>query len=162
MVGVGRALWGHPAQPPAQAGSPTAGCTAPRPGGAGISPEKETPQPLWAAWCFRQIQHELVRQLIEKHTPTCSSKSWKYHRSPWTCFPAVKRTSSSCCQSPQGLGSPAAVEPSSRGTGRTAASPSSPTSSGKENTGPRDGLYNTASQRPTGTSGILWSNRVLR
>ena len=41
---------GHPAQPPAQAGSPTAGCTAPRPGGAGISPEKETPQPLWAAW----------------------------------------------------------------------------------------------------------------
>ena len=25
---------GHPAQPPAQAGSPTAGCTAPRPGGA--------------------------------------------------------------------------------------------------------------------------------
>ena len=36
---------GHPAQPPAQAGSPRAGCTAPRPGGAGISPEKETPQP---------------------------------------------------------------------------------------------------------------------
>jgi len=34
MVGVGRDLWGHPAQPPAQAGSPTAGCTAPRPGGA--------------------------------------------------------------------------------------------------------------------------------
>jgi len=25
---------GHPAQPPAQAGSPTAGCTAPRPGGS--------------------------------------------------------------------------------------------------------------------------------
>jgi len=41
---------GHPAQPPAQAGSPRAGCTAPRPGGAGISPEKETPQPPWAAW----------------------------------------------------------------------------------------------------------------
>jgi len=38
---------GHPAQPPAQAGSPRAGCTAPRPGGAGISPEKETPQPPW-------------------------------------------------------------------------------------------------------------------
>ena len=32
---------GYPAQPPAQAGSPRAGCTAPRPGGAGISPEKE-------------------------------------------------------------------------------------------------------------------------
>ena len=41
---------GHPAQPPAQAGSPRAGGTAPRPGGAGISPEKETPQPPWAAW----------------------------------------------------------------------------------------------------------------
>jgi len=31
----------HLVQPPAQAGSPRAGCTAPRPGGAGISPEKE-------------------------------------------------------------------------------------------------------------------------
>jgi len=50
MFGVGRDLWGPPAQPPAQAGSPTAGCAAPRPGGAGISPEKETPQPPWAAW----------------------------------------------------------------------------------------------------------------
>ena len=39
-----------PAQPPAQAGSPRAGCTAPRPAGVGTSPEKETPQPLWAAW----------------------------------------------------------------------------------------------------------------
>jgi len=43
--GAGRDLWGHPAQPPAQAGSPRAGGTAPRPGGSGISPEKETPQP---------------------------------------------------------------------------------------------------------------------
>ena len=41
---------GHPVQPPAQAGSPRAGCTGPRPGGAGISPEKKTPQPPWAAW----------------------------------------------------------------------------------------------------------------
>ena len=39
-----------PAQPPAQAGSPRAGCTALRPAGVAISPEKETPQPLWAAW----------------------------------------------------------------------------------------------------------------
>jgi len=31
-----------PAQPPAEAGSPRAGCTAPCPGGSGISPEKET------------------------------------------------------------------------------------------------------------------------
>ena len=52
MAGVGRDLCGPPAQPPAQAGSPRAGCTAPRPGGAGISPEKETPQPPWAA-CAR-------------------------------------------------------------------------------------------------------------
>ena len=40
---------GHPAQPPAQAGSPGAGCTAPHPGRLWISPEKETPQPLWVA-----------------------------------------------------------------------------------------------------------------
>ena len=50
MAGVGRASGDPPAQPPAQAGSPRAGCTAPRSAGVGISPEKETPQPLWAAW----------------------------------------------------------------------------------------------------------------
>ena len=43
-------LWVTRSNPPAKAGSPRAGCTAPRPGGAGISPEKETPQPPWAAW----------------------------------------------------------------------------------------------------------------
>jgi len=32
---------GHPAQPPAQAGSPTAGCTAPRPGGSWSPPLAE-------------------------------------------------------------------------------------------------------------------------
>ena len=48
--GVAGPSGGHPAQPPAQAGSPRAGCTAPCPGGAGISPEKETPQPPWTAW----------------------------------------------------------------------------------------------------------------
>ena len=41
-VGVGRDLWG----------SPRAGCTGPRPGGSWISPEKEIPQPPWAA-CAR-------------------------------------------------------------------------------------------------------------
>jgi len=41
---------GHLVQAPAQAGSPRAGCTGPHPAGVGISPEKETPQPLWAAW----------------------------------------------------------------------------------------------------------------
>ena len=40
---------GTPSPTPAKAGSPRAGCTGPCPGGAGISPEKETPQPLWAA-----------------------------------------------------------------------------------------------------------------
>ena len=43
---------GHPVQPPAQAGSPREGGTAPHPGGSGISPEKETPQPPWAACSF--------------------------------------------------------------------------------------------------------------
>jgi len=49
VVGVGRDLCGS--------SSPTllpkhlqAGCTGPCPGGAGISPEKETPHPPWAAW----------------------------------------------------------------------------------------------------------------
>ena len=43
-------LWVTQSNPPAQARSPRAGCTAPRPGGSGISPEKETPPPPWAAW----------------------------------------------------------------------------------------------------------------
>ena len=42
-------LWVTQSNPPAEAGSPTASCTGPCPGGSGISPEKETPQPLWAA-----------------------------------------------------------------------------------------------------------------
>ena len=50
IVGVGRDLCGSSSPiPPAEAGSPTAGCTGPCPGGSGISPEKETPQPPWAA-----------------------------------------------------------------------------------------------------------------
>ena len=42
-------LWVTQSSPPAEAGSPTAGCTGPCPGGAWISPEKETPQPPWVA-----------------------------------------------------------------------------------------------------------------
>jgi len=34
---------GHPAQPPAQAGSPTAGCTAPRPGGSSGGNQERSP-----------------------------------------------------------------------------------------------------------------------
>ena len=49
-VGECQDLWGSPSPTPAEAGSPRAGCTALHPGGAGISPEKETPQPPWAAW----------------------------------------------------------------------------------------------------------------
>ena len=52
-VRVGRDLCGSSSpNPPAEAGSPRAGCTGPRPGGCWISPEKVTPQPLWAA-CSR-------------------------------------------------------------------------------------------------------------
>ena len=40
---------GHLVQPPRRSRSPTAGCTGPCPGGSWISPEKETPQPPWAA-----------------------------------------------------------------------------------------------------------------
>ena len=42
-------LWVIQSNPPAQAGSPRAGCTRPHPGGSAISPEKETLQPPWAA-----------------------------------------------------------------------------------------------------------------
>ena len=42
-------LWVIWSNPPAEAGSPTAGYTGPCPGGSWISPEKETPQPPWAA-----------------------------------------------------------------------------------------------------------------
>jgi len=53
MVGVWKGpLWVTQSNPPAEAGSPTAGFTAPRPGRSGISPEKETPQPALAA-CSR-------------------------------------------------------------------------------------------------------------
>ena len=58
---------GHLVQPPAEAGSPRAGCTAPRPGRSGISPEKETPQPPWAA-CSRAPSPSEGR----------SSSSWSY------------------------------------------------------------------------------------
>jgi len=40
---------GQLVQPPAEAGSPTADCRGPCPGGSWISPEKETPQPPRAA-----------------------------------------------------------------------------------------------------------------
>ena len=42
-------LWITQSNPPAEVGSPTAGCIGPCPGGSWISPEKETPQPPWAA-----------------------------------------------------------------------------------------------------------------
>jgi len=42
-------LWVTQSNPPVEAGSPTAGCTGPCPGGSSISPEQETPQPPWAA-----------------------------------------------------------------------------------------------------------------
>ena len=42
-------LWVILSNPPAEAGSPTAGCTGPCPGGSWISLEKENPQPPWAA-----------------------------------------------------------------------------------------------------------------
>ena len=49
MAGVGRDLCSNWSNHPARAGSPRAGCTGPSPGGFWRSPEKENPQPLWAA-----------------------------------------------------------------------------------------------------------------
>ena len=45
-------LWVIKSKHPDEAGSPTAGCIGPRPGGSWISPEKESTQPLWGA-CSR-------------------------------------------------------------------------------------------------------------
>ena len=93
---------GHPAQPPAQAGSPTAGCTAPRPGGAGISPEKETPPPPWAAWARAPSPggdggHEDLHPQFKRALPglslySCSYTSqkgdeWVFEHSAYTGFP---------------------------------------------------------------------------
>jgi len=41
----------HPVQPPAEAGAPTAGCTAPRPGGVWVAPEKETLNTFFVLLC---------------------------------------------------------------------------------------------------------------
>ena len=82
MFGVGRDLCGHPAQPPAEAGSPRAGCTGPCPGGSGISPEKETPQPPWAGLC--QTRQNKIQTRINsseafatEHWGPCTSKRVK-------------------------------------------------------------------------------------
>ena len=63
MVGVGRDL----------CGSPRAGCTAPRPGGSGISPEKETPQPPWAA---RARAPSFSQGRSSSSLPLCAFSSW--------------------------------------------------------------------------------------
>jgi len=55
---------GHLVQPPAEAGSPRAGCTGPRPGGSGISPEKETTQPV-PGLCHPQREEVLPRVQME-------------------------------------------------------------------------------------------------
>jgi len=54
---------GHPVQPPAEAGSPTAGCTGPCLGGSSISPEQETPQPPWTKACI-ELSIIVGRQLL--------------------------------------------------------------------------------------------------
>ena len=70
MFGVGRDLCGSPSPTPAEAGSPRAGCMGPRPGRAWISPEKETPQPLWAAWArLRHPQSEEVLPHVQVELP---------------------------------------------------------------------------------------------
>ena len=60
-------LWVIQSNPPAEAGSPRTGCTGPPPGGSWISPEKETPQPPWAA-CSRAPSPSEGR--------SCSSWTW--------------------------------------------------------------------------------------
>jgi len=63
-------LWVILSNPPGEAGSPTVGCTGPCPGGSGISPEKETPQPPWAA-CVRAPSPSEWRS-----SSSCSDRNW--------------------------------------------------------------------------------------
>jgi len=61
-------LWVTQSNPPAEAASPTAGCRGPCPGGSGISPEKETPQPPWEpvpVLCHPQREEVLPRVQME-------------------------------------------------------------------------------------------------
>jgi len=110
---------GHPVQPPAQAGPPTAGCRGPCPGGSGISPEKETPQPPWAArlaptGCLRPTTVRGGRRRLRGGTgwscraprcqPSCPDRSSGTARpchcvSAWpspTCKPRATWPSASC------------------------------------------------------------------
>jgi len=63
-------LWVIQSNAHAEAGSPTAGCTGPCLGGSRISPEKENPQPLWAA-CSRALspQSEEVLPHVQTELP---------------------------------------------------------------------------------------------
>jgi len=51
MIGVGRALWGSPSPTPVpKQGHPEQAAQDLIQAGFEYLPEKETPQPLWAAW----------------------------------------------------------------------------------------------------------------
>jgi len=83
---------GHPVQPPAEAGSPRAGCTGPCPGRSGISPEKETPQPLWAA-CSRAPSPSEGKKFFlrfrQNMKTTCGRTLRPWDRFPPRCFSSL-------------------------------------------------------------------------
>ena len=91
MFRVGRDLWGSPSPTPCptpcpEAGSPRAGCTGPHPGRSWISPEKETPQPPWAAWA-RALSPSEGRSSSScsdrtSHAPVCACCPLSCHWAP--------------------------------------------------------------------------------
>ena len=90
MVEIGRDLWRSSCPvPPAQAGLCEAGCPEPCLGGFWISPESNTPQPLWAACVSAPSQSKSVSWCSEG-TPlvsVCAHCLWYCHwaplRRPW-------------------------------------------------------------------------------
>jgi len=80
-------LWVIQSNPPAEAGSPTAGCTGPCPGGSWISPEKETPRGDNLLFCWLQ------RVSRAPASGTRTSVLWTPRRCPIFGFLSERATS---------------------------------------------------------------------
>ena len=80
IVGAGRDLQRPLSPAPLQSRLPTAGCTGRCPGGSWISPEKETPQPPWAA-C--SVLHHSFKRVNINGASTCKNHFGKTKLLTW-------------------------------------------------------------------------------
>ena len=85
-VGAGRDLQRSYGPIPLQSRTPTAGCISRRPGGSWVSPEKENPQPPWAA--CSSAPSPLLWRSSYSHLCTTSYTSVCGHF-PLSCCPSV-------------------------------------------------------------------------